>query len=132
MDQKLSSLDIQARIIWSSSSISPKKSTFKPGGTALVIFGSIADRIKDHGYDPLGRWCWVNLQGKDNKEILIINIYQCCTHPTNAHGCTAFHQQRIQLSSMNRPDTNPRKNFYSDLRLFLQNNQNREVLIMGD
>ena len=124
MDQKLSSLDVQAQIFWSSSSIQSKKSTFKPGGTALVIFGSIADRIKDHGYDPLGRWCWIILQGRDNKEILIIIIYQCCTHPTNAHGCTAFHQQQIQLSSMDRPDTNPRKNFYSDLRLLLQKNQN--------
>ena len=56
MDQQLSSLDVRARIIWSTSSIQPKKTTFKPGGTALVIFGSIADRIKEHGYDQLGRW----------------------------------------------------------------------------
>merc|ERR1712214_251225 len=130
MEQQLSSLDTQARIIWSSSFIQPKKSTYKPGGTALVIFGSISDRMRDHGYDKLGRWCWIILQGEDNKEILIIIIYQCCTHPTNAHGCTAFNQQKIQLSSMNSPDTNPRNNFYSDLRILLQKNQNKEVMIM--
>ena len=77
------------------------------------------------------------LNGKGDKEILIISIYQCCKSPTNLIGNTAYHQQQTLLSEKNRKDIDPRRNFYKDLKKFIQEIKARPgiatvPILMGD
>ena len=52
--------------------------------------------------------------------LLIVVIYQCCAQPTNLTGNSAFSQQEILLSQMDRPTINPRANFYQDICKLIQ------------
>ena len=39
---------------------------YKPGGTLLLAQGDLVGRIKDRGSDPLGRWSWMKLVGRNS------------------------------------------------------------------
>ena len=136
LQEQVTQIDTQARSTWSSSKITTTRN-YKPGGTGIITFGGHAGRIKSSGTDALGRWSYQLLDGKGNKEILIMSIYQCCTNPTNKVGIAAYHQQQTQLSMMNRQDTDPRKNFKRDILEFLKAQLNKEgkntiPLLFGD
>ena len=94
---KVTKIDSQARSTWSSSKITATRN-YKPGGNGIITFGGHAGRIKASGTDPLGRWSYQLLDGKGNREILIMSIYQCCMHSTNKVGIAAYHQQPTHLS----------------------------------
>ena len=68
--------------------------------------------------------------------LLIVVIYQCCAQPTNLTGNSAFSQQEILLSQMDRPTINPRANFYQDICKLIQNFQTKNPhcipKVMGD
>ena len=68
--------------------------------------------------------------------ILLINIYQCCSQPTNMTGNSAYCQQQILLSQQGRANTNPRPNFYQDIHTliakYLQEHPEGQLIIMGD
>jgi hypothetical protein len=72
-------MDKHSKAIWGTSQVIVE-GDFKPGGTALVTFEKTAGRVKESGSDPLGRWTYQNLDGKGNKEVLVMNVYQCCTN----------------------------------------------------
>jgi hypothetical protein len=129
-------MDKHSRAIWGTSQVIVE-GDYKPVGTALITFGKTAGRVKEHGSDPLGRWTYQILEGKGNKEVLIMNVYQCCKSPTNPTGITAYHQQTIMLSEMDKTDTNPRRNFRRDLITFNKSKVNKAntnviPIIMGD
>ena len=109
-------MDQKAKAIWNSGTV-PTESEFKPGGTSIITFGKTAGRVKEQGTDPLGRWTYQLLDGKGDTDILIISIYQCCKTPTNEIGMTAYHQQQLMLSELDRKDLDPRRNFLRDLNL---------------
>ena len=135
----LRQIDKKAKAVWNSST---KTSTneYKAGGTSIVTFGNTAGRVKKHGEDKLGRWCWQILEGSKNRDIIVVSVYQCCKNPTNKHGSTAYHQQEAILSEMNREDTNPRRNFLRDIKAFLHQKIDNhkedgiqlEPMLMGD
>jgi hypothetical protein len=105
-------MDRSARGTWGTSQLpTSSDSNFKPGGTAIISTGKSAGRTKKNGSNKLGRWSYQLLDGQDDKDILIC-VYQCCKTPTNPKGMTAYHQQEILLSEMDRTDTEPQQNFY--------------------
>ena len=63
-----------------------------------------------------------------------IAAYQVCVRPTNKTGLTAFHQQETLLGRQKQSDTNPRKNFHSDLKRFIKECQqrNEDIYLAGD
>jgi hypothetical protein len=129
-------IDKSSRSIWGTSQI-PADSDYKPGGTAIISKGKIAGRVKKCGRDNLGRWTYQLLDGQGEKDILIVSIYQCCKQPTNPGKTTAYHQQIVLLSEMNRTDKDPRRNFYRDLKKFMESfltNEESSVIpfIIGD
>jgi exonuclease III len=129
-------MDRHSKSIWGTSQVIVE-GDYKPGGTALITFGKTARRVKERGSDPLGRWTYLILDGKGNKEVLIMNVYQCCKSPTNPTGITAYHQQTIMLSEIDKTDTNPRRNFRRDLIAFIKSKVNKAntnviQIIMGD
>ena len=101
----------------------------------MITFGKTAARIKKTGSDPLGRWSFMLLDGKDTRELLFVTIYQCGC-PTKTDGNTTYTQQRIQLSILDRADINPKNNFLRDLQDFIQTHKSRNpnciITIMGD
>jgi hypothetical protein len=111
-------IDKSSRSIWGTSQL-PADSDYKPGGTAIISTGKIAGRVKKNGSDKLGRWTYQLLDGQGDKDILIICVYQCCKSPTPGK-TTAYHQQVVLLSEMNRTDKDPRRNFYRDLKKFME------------
>ena len=136
--EKTKAMDRQARSVWGTSQVVvDNKSTFKPGGTAIVSMGKSAGRVKKSGIDAMGRWTYQLLDGKGGKDILIVSVYQCCKQPTNPNGVTAYHQQEIMLSETNRVDRDPRRNFYKDLKAFLtdfttRDNSSITPILVGD
>ena len=129
-------LDPQAKSTWSTSEIH-STSTYKPGGTSLIAFGHHTGRLKAKGRDTMGRWSYMLLDAKGDRDVLILSIYQCCVKPTNADGKAAFHQQQKMFLREGRNDLNPRTNFYKDLKQFIRsqlaaNPGHRSVIIMGD
>jgi hypothetical protein len=60
-----------------------------------------------NGSNKLGRWSYQLLDGQYDKDIFIICVYHCCKTPTKPKGMTAYHQQEILLSKMDRTDTEP-------------------------
>ena len=112
------SMNNQSRAVWGSSQVIVENN-FKPGGTAIISQGKTAGRVKKSGIDAMGRWTYQLLDGQGDKDILIVSAYQCCKQPTNPVGITAYHQQEIMLSETDRVDRDPRRNFYRDLKSFI-------------
>jgi hypothetical protein len=67
-------MDRHSRAIWGTSQVIVE-GDYKPGGTALITFGKTAGRVKECGRDPLDRRTYQILDGKGNKEVLIMNVY---------------------------------------------------------
>ena len=110
LNDNVQAMDQQAKAIWNSGTI-PTESEFKPGGTSVITFGKTAGRVKEQGKV---------LDGKGDTDILIISVYQCCKQPTKEIGMTAFHQQQMLLSELDRKDLDPHRNFLRDLKSFLR------------
>jgi len=130
------SMDRSARSTWGTSQL-PLDSEYKPGGTAIISTGKTAGRVKQSGSDPLGRWTYQLLDGQGTKDILIVSVYQCCKSPTNPKGSTAYRQQEVLLSEMDRTDRDPRRNFYRDLTKFVKSYTTRKdiavtPILIGD
>ena len=100
-----------------------------------MTFGRTTARVTECGYDKLGRWAYQVLNG-DSRQILIMNIYQCCEVSSTSNGIlTACQQQRILLREQNK-SLEPREHFQKDLIDFLwkqrRANGNIVPILMGD
>ena len=95
-----------SRSSWSSSVI-PTPRDYKPGGTGVVTVGRHSGRVKSSGNNIYGRWSYQILDGKNGIDLLIVSIYQCCSHPTSILGGSAYNQQQIQFIDEGREDTDP-------------------------
>ena len=105
--------DQRAKDIWGNSYLN-MTSDYKPGGTGIVTFGSVSGRVKKAGYDKMGRWTYQVFEGGDDKITIIFSIYNCCKNPDTRGKKTAYYQQEIMLSEINRTG-NPREYFKRDL-----------------
>jgi hypothetical protein len=114
----------------------PAEKFYKPGGTMIMAQGDIVGRIKERGSDPLGRWTWIKLVGKDQKLITLISAYQVCAKPTNRSGTTAYHQQEslLRQRGIKKAKAKPRKYFYRDLNEFIRlcKTRNESTILVGD
>ena len=124
IQQTVMKMGNKGRSPWGSSKI-PAVESYKPGGTGIASFGDHAGRIKAIEKYPYGRWSYHIPDGKNNIDVLIISVYQCCARPTTKIGGTAFHQQQIQFIDEGREELDPRgeiQMIYSCLskRRFLQ------------
>jgi hypothetical protein len=103
-------------------------STYKPGGTAIIAQGDATGRITAQDSDKYGRWFYLHLQGKDDKTITYITVYQVYAKPTSLQGITAYHQQIIAFKREKRTNTNPRHNFRNDLIQFIKIQQDSRAI----
>ena len=103
----------------------------------MITYSRLASKVRQMGSDPMGRWTYQILNGKSDIELLVISIYQSCTHQGTDDGMTFHTQQKILLAQMDRPSLDPRPNFLSDLKSFLHKHiniphTNRIPIILGD
>ena len=49
---------------------------FLPGGTLTSIMGKWVNRIAGSGMDNKGRWSWIEIRGKKEKNIMLITAYK--------------------------------------------------------
>ena len=81
------------------------------GGTSITLFNKHIHSIFATGSDDRGwgRWTWTKLQGKNNRNTLLISAYCPCINPS---ANSVWSQHILQMSLGNFPDTdNPRSLF---------------------
>ena len=107
------------------------KGTYLPGGALLTTFGQVGGRVIESGSDPLGRWAWQKVIGKDGKIIQIISAYR--VSQTSMPGpTTAYTQQYKMLQDMDHSDPHPKNQFIIDLTHHLgKAKTNKEEIILA-
>jgi exonuclease III len=111
------------------------QNTWKPGGTSILSVGSITGRIKTHGSDPWGRWCYQIFQGSGGRRITIVSAYQVvANHSHNKGQYTAAAQQQSLLLRQSDKLQDPRQAFRRDITEFLhtQIQAGHLILLVGD
>jgi hypothetical protein len=111
-------------------------SPYLPGGTAILVVGTLIGRVAPNGRggDPMGRWSYITLRRHAQHPLTIYTVYKVNENPTNDVGITAWHQQRLQLDSSNRLNEHPRQAFTTDLTKAIQTHQaqGHEIIVGGD
>jgi hypothetical protein len=132
--QQMATQSFDHHTIQTATSSIPADKFYKPGGTMLLAQGNVVGRIKERGSDPLGRWSWIKLIGRNKRLITVISAYQVCIRPTHATGTTAYHQQESLLRQKGITKPKPRKYFHRDLNDFVKTSKNRQelIILVGD
>jgi hypothetical protein len=111
-------------------------SPYLPGGTAILIVGSLLGRVAPNGKggDPMGRWSYVTLRRHAQGPLTIYTVYKVNENPTNDVGITAWHQQRLQLDAAHRHGEHPREAFTKDLITMISSHQaqGHDIIVGGD
>jgi hypothetical protein len=70
-----------ARVECSTTKDKFKTSPFKPGGTACAALGKMVHRVVKTGRDETGcgQWSYIIFNGKENKQITVLNAYKVCS-----------------------------------------------------
>ena len=87
----------------------------QPGGVGIIATENVHYRVQERGRDEtgLGRWCWVVLQGKQHHRTRLISAYRPCV---GSPGPTTVYQQHVRHLLRTGRDSEPRRQFYIDLR----------------
>ena len=87
--------------------------TLQPGGVGMIATDELAHRVINTGKDPtgLGRWCWMQLQGRNGIKVRLISVY----HPCDTPGATTTFQQQHRYLRKHNSDADPRQAIYDDL-----------------
>lgn len=63
--------------VYNSSIVSAStKDTHVQGGVSLIVTNKWSSRVISHGEDPLGRWAWIKLRGKQNQTLTCMTMYR--------------------------------------------------------
>jgi hypothetical protein len=118
------------------SSAEPSRHQYKPGGTGVLMLGSIVSRLEPNGVygDPMGRWSAIHLRRRHQPPVTVITAYQVCPRPTNLLGNTAYHQQLRAINNSGRQNITPRQAFIKDLQTYIGSLQSQgyEIILGGD
>jgi hypothetical protein len=99
------------------------------GGTALGARGKLVHNIGKKGVDEagLGRWCWMQFVGKNNKSTRIISTYA----PHQPTGPEAVGSQYRRYFNYVGRDANPVDALWTDLlRLILKWTEGGESVVL--
>ena len=93
------------------------------GGTAIIAFDKLALSISSSSSDPLGRWCSISLNDKNDNTTHIMVAYQAPKTPCSHIKATYNQQKRYSKSTGNFRC--PKKNFRADLDKILTEWRNK-------
>ena len=82
----------------------------------------------------MGRFAWIKMNGKNNKQVLIMSAYRVCKAGTNIGPHTAHMQQVNYLLKKGITNPNPRQAILRDMQAIIKEHQNRGggVIVMMD
>ena len=125
--------------------VKEKDKAYKLGSTLLQVTGKLTSRLskqlkKKHnwdtgwGRDPIGRWCWITLEGKLNKKLTIINAYRVGKKSlATARTTTIWFQEYEEYMKQGKKNINPRKFMTDDLAdfvIYLREKGNSIILLI--
>ncbi len=107
------------------------------GGTFQALVGPWVSRAVATGHDEsgLGRWSYLELQGKEDKRYIILSGYRVCENQQVDMGSNnTYNQQYRLLHQKGHRNPDPRKQFVDDLIQAINKwrNQQKAVLICID
>jgi exonuclease III len=108
---------------------------YQPGGTMSVVTDDYVGRVTGSGSDSeMGRWSYHRLLGKHGRKIIVISVYQVCNQQASTVGDRTAFAQQLSLLRRNGKDCSPRKSFYDDLDIQIQEwrDQDYEIILSGD
>jgi hypothetical protein len=79
--------------------------------------------VHDVGNDKLGRWSWMQFQGRDGHKVWVVIVYQPCPSKDTQIG-TVYQQHKCQQRADGCPEVNPCTKFRNDLISALRRWQN--------
>ena len=91
------------------------------GGTCTFVVNQTTYRVHRSGSDPtgMGRWSWIQIDGKDNHRTRVLTAYRPCKPPSNSSLTTTWDQQERYIRTQGW-NLDPRAQFDFDLRNLLQ------------
>jgi hypothetical protein len=105
-----------SRTIYTSAAPPDHLFTSLPGGNLLTINGHTTGRICGRGSDPLGRFCWTTLRGRQDEGVIVITAYRVCHESYHNPGSfTAYQQQFTGLLKAGHSNPSPRRQILTDL-----------------
>ena len=96
------------------------KEGYLPGGTVIVVRGRVTGRIVERGSDIMGRFAWIKMNGKNNKQVLIMSAYRVCKAGTNIGPHTAHMQQVKYLLKKGITNPNPCQAILRDMQAIIK------------
>ena len=95
----------------------PSLTSIQTGGTCLGVTGKVVGMIGNKGSDPrgLGRWCYVQLNCRHKRKLVIIVSYRVGKSNTILGPYTVYSQQYRSLRRQDIDRSNPQKEFDTDL-----------------
>jgi hypothetical protein len=97
-----------------------QKEGYQPGGTAMVARGPICGQVYRRGSDPLGRFTWMALRGKDGTGVIVVTLYRVCQNSgVTAGTSTAYLNQWKELRRMGYKNPDPRNIVLDDVSAML-------------
>jgi len=124
-------------VISTSSSSEISSSSHQRGGTLQAILGDWSSRSVQIGQDAsgLGRWSFIELQGKEDYRYIILSGYRICENQTVDPGSNnTFNQQYRLLHYQGNRNPDPRAQFVDNLITLIQKwrSHHKAVLICID
>lgn len=115
------------------------RSTYKPGGTAILTTRSLVGFVKQTMRDRMGRWTAMRYSGRQGTHVTVISAYQVCAGKVRPGSITAANQQQSQItleSIKQGIDSRvaPRNAFIQDLQSFIHEWQTKgdDIILLGD
>jgi hypothetical protein len=93
-----------------------RKEGYQPGGTAMVARGPICGRVYRRGSDPLGRFTWMALHGKDGAGVIVVTLYHVSQNSGVTAGTSTAHlNQWKELRRVGYKNPDPRNIVLDDV-----------------
>jgi len=107
-----------------------------PGGTFTAALGRYSSRVVQTGGDNsgMGRWSFIELAGKADRRLIILNGYHVGPQQYVLGSSTTFSQQYRILQRLGHPDPDPRQDFITAVTNQVKEwlSQSAEVLVCMD
>ena len=104
------------------------------GGTITCTRGNWSGHIQDQGSERLGRWSFQTFEGKDGKQVTVINTYRVCKSKNDSGSCTIRSQQAKDLLVDTEEHLDPREEILKDLQKEINrlHEKGHMIILYGD
>jgi hypothetical protein len=123
-----------ARISTSSSKIT-YRTDYQPGGMLCAVTDDYVGRVVKTGSDEdMGRWSYIQILGKNGRQIVNVSANQVCNQQANQVGDRTAYAQQVSLLRRNSQDCSPQKSFLDDIdeKLGEWIGKGYEIILSGD